>query len=66
MLGLKKLRKAGKITQAKLAEELHISREAISMYETGKREPSIRMLISLSDRFGVSIDYLIRGEDYRY
>ncbi len=44
--------------------DLHISREALSHYENGKREPSLEMLKKLSDYFNVSIDFLINGEDY--
>jgi transcriptional regulator with XRE-family HTH domain len=44
--------------------DLNMSREAISNYETGRRSPDIDMLVKMSDYFGVSIDYLIRGEDF--
>ena len=33
------------------------------MYEQGRREPSIRTLVELSNIFGVSLDYLITGLD---
>ena len=42
--------------------DLNISREALSYYENGKREPSISMLIKMSEYFNVSIDYLLRPE----
>ncbi len=45
--------------------DLNISREALSHYETGKREPSLDMLNKLSKYFNVSIDYLINGEDFK-
>ena len=44
--------------------DLNISREALSHYEHGKREPSLDMLNKLSDYFNVSIDFLINGEDF--
>ncbi len=44
--------------------DLHITREALSYYETGKREPSFTLLNRMSDYFHVSIDYLINGEEY--
>ncbi|HIW57585.1 MAG TPA: helix-turn-helix domain-containing protein [Firmicutes bacterium] len=65
MIGLKSIRKQRKLSQQKVAMELNISREALSHYENGRREPSIGMLIKMSDYFNVSIDYLIRGEEFR-
>ncbi len=62
--GLKKIRKERNLNQLKVALDLNISREALSHYENGKRSPDVAMLLKLSDYFGVSIDYLIRGEEY--
>ena len=62
--GLKKVRKERNLNQLKVALDLNISREALSHYENGKRSPDIEMLLKLSDYFGVSIDYLIRGKEY--
>lgn len=44
--------------------DLNISREALSHYENGKREPSIDMLIKMSEYFNVSIDFLINGKEF--
>ena len=65
MIGLKSIRKQRKLSQQKVAMESNISREALSHYENGRREPSIGMLIKMSDYFNVSIDYLIRGEEFK-
>ena len=32
------------------------------MYEQGRREPAVQMLIELSELFGVTIDYLVTGK----
>lgn len=64
MKGLKEVRKKQKLNQVKVAMDLNISREALSHYENGKREPSLEMLCKLSEYFNVSIDYLIRGEEF--
>lgn len=64
MKGLKEIRKKKRLTQLKVAMDLNISREAISYYETGKRNPDLEMLITMSRYFNVSIDYLITGEDF--
>lgn len=60
---VKDLRKKHKITQAKLAHELNISRSAVAMYETGKCDPSNEILIELSRFFDVSTDYLLCQSD---
>ena len=64
MKGLKEIRKKKRFTQQKLAMDLNISREAISYYETGKRNPDLEMLVALSRYFNVSIDYLITGKEF--
>ena len=41
MIGLKNIRKKRNLNQQKVAMDLNISREALSFYENGKREPSL-------------------------
>ncbi len=65
MKGLKLLRKKKGYSQLKISFDLNISREAISFYENGKRSPDIDMLVRMSQYFGVSIDYLITGEEFK-
>ncbi|MDE5604888.1 MAG: helix-turn-helix transcriptional regulator [Eubacterium sp.] len=65
MKGLKIIRKEKNLNQQKVAIDLNISREALSHYENGKREPSLDMLIKMSNYFNVSIDFLIKGEEFR-
>ena len=65
MIGLKEIRKQKNLNQQKVAFDLHISREALSYYENGKREPSLQLLVQMSRYFNVSIDYLITGEDFK-
>ncbi len=65
MIGLKKIRKQRKLNQQKVAMDLNISREALSYYENGKREPSLVLLVAMSRYFNVSINYLITGEEFQ-
>ncbi len=65
MKGLKKIRKEKNLNQLKVAMDLNISREALSHYENGKREPGLDMLRKLSRYFNVSIDFLINGEEFQ-
>jgi len=62
MIGLKKIRKQKNLNQQKVAMDLHISREALSHYENGKREPSLALLLSMAKYFDCSIEFLITGE----
>lgn len=64
MKGLKIIRKTRKLNQQRVALDLNISREALSYYENGKREPSFDLLIKMSEYFGVSIDFLITGKAF--
>ena len=65
MIGLREIRKKHNLNQQKVAMDLNISREALSYYENGKREPSLSLLVNMSDYFNVSINYLITGEEFK-
>ena len=64
MIGLKNIRKIHNLNQQKVALDLNISREALSHYENGKRQPSLELLLKMSDYFNVSINYLITGQEF--
>ena len=65
MIGLKKVRQQRHLNQQKVAIDLHISRESLSYYENGKREPSLSLLLAMSKYFNVSVDYLITGNEFQ-
>ena len=56
---LQDLREDRDISRKDLALELNISVSTLGMYEQGRREPNIDMLIKLADYFDVSIDFLV-------
>ena len=64
LIGLREIRKKKKYSQVKVAMALNMSRETLSRYETGARNPDIETLVKFSDYYNVSIDYLIRGEEF--
>lgn len=64
MVGLREIRKAKNYSQLKVAMDLNITREALSNYENGKRNPDLETLVILSNYFKKSIDYLITGKDF--
>lgn len=56
-------------TQKQLAEVLNISQQTYQIYESGKREIPLYMLIMIADYYGVSLDYLtdrVFGKDDLY
>ena len=59
---LQELRKSRGLTQEELAENLYVSRTAISKWESGRGYPSIDSLKEISHYFSVSIDVLLSGE----
>lgn len=65
IIGLRIIRKQRKLNQQKVAMDLNISRESLSYYENGKREPSLDLLVQMSEYFNVSINYLITGEEFK-
>ncbi|MCQ2419717.1 MAG: helix-turn-helix transcriptional regulator [Clostridia bacterium] len=50
------------MSQQMLARALGVSASAVGMYEQGRREPSLQTVVKLAELFGVSTDYLLRGE----
>lgn len=56
------LRMAGGMTQSQLAEKLNYSDKAVSKWERGESLPDVAVLTQIADLFGVTLDYLVRGE----
>ena len=59
---LKLLRYEKGLTQDDIGYIFNVTKSCISCYEKGTREPSIKMLIQMSNYFRVSIDYLINND----
>lgn len=60
MLGdrIKELRIANNMTQKELADYLGVTPKAVSFYELNQREPSGDIVVKLSKKFNVTIDFL--------
>ena len=56
---IKQLREREGMNQAQLADFLHTSQGSISNWEQGRHDPDNDTLIILSQKFNVSIDYLL-------
>ncbi|MGN0325913.1 MAG: helix-turn-helix domain-containing protein [Lachnospiraceae bacterium] len=60
---LQELRKQKGLTQEELAEELYVSRTAISKWESGRGYPNIDSLKAISKFFAISLDELLSGDE---
>lgn len=61
---LKKIRKEQNTTQDDLANQLFVTRQAISKWESGDSTPDLNNLIKLTDIFNVSLDTLFFGAEH--
>ena len=55
------LRKSKGISQEELADKIGVSRQAVSKWESEQSTPDIDKIILLSEYFGVTTDYLLKG-----
>ena len=60
---IKYFRKESGMTQDELAEELNVTRQALSNWERGKTEPDIETLTKIAEILDVSVEELIYGEE---
>ena len=60
------LRKKMGLSQEELANKIGVSRQAVSKWESGQSMPDLDKIIALSDLFGVSTDYILKGTDVSY
>ena len=59
---ISKLRLSKKLSQEELAKKLFVSSKTISSWETNRTEPSLEIIVKLSEIFDCSVVYLIYGE----
>ncbi len=57
------LRKGRELTQEQLAEQLGVSRQSVSKWESGQVVPEVEKIVELSRVFDVSIDYLLKPSE---
>lgn len=59
---IRKQRKQAKMTQVQVCKFLGMkSTGTVSQWETGKRKPSLDILIKLAELFNCTVDELLRG-----
>ena len=59
---IKEVRKANKLSQTDFGKSLGVSRDIIANLETGRVEPTELIKKSISNEFGVSLEWLETGE----
>lgn len=59
---LKKIRKENNLSQEQLADELGVSRQAISKWESAVAYPEMDKIIALCDKFNLNIDDLLHKD----
>jgi len=57
---LKQFRQAQQLTQTALAERLHVSRQTVSSWETGRNQPDIATITQLATLYAVPVDDLLQ------
>lgn len=57
-----RLRKKNGWSQEELAEKMHVSRQAVSKWESAQTIPDLEKILSLGSLFGVTTDYLLKDE----
>lgn len=60
---LQQLRKQNHLTQERLAEQLFVSRTAVSKWESGRGYPNLESLKCISKLFSISIDELLSNDE---
>lgn len=63
---VQQLRKEAGYTQSELSKKIDISHTQMARYELKGVQPPADVLNKLADVFGVSIDFLVRGEKDKY
>ena len=58
---LQELRKKAGYSQEQVAEQLGLSRQAVSKWESGQGKPEIDNIVKLVELYGVSADYILLG-----
>lgn len=59
---LQVLRKRNNMTQEQLAEQLEVSRQAVSKWESGQSYPEMEKLFIICDMFHCDMDSLVNGD----
>ena len=51
------------MSQDELAEKLGVTRQSISLWETGQTQPTLDNIVALAELFGISTDALLTAQE---
>lgn len=60
-----KVRTEEGLSQVEFARQLNLSKQTVSNYETGARQPGLDIILKISEIFGISTDYLLGRSDFK-
>lgn len=63
---LQYLRNRRQLSQLKMGQLVHLSRNQLASYEDARAQPSLDKLIRISDFFQVSLDHLVKTKINQY
>ena len=59
---LQEAREVCGLSPREVAERLNVTQQAVSNWEKGRSFPDVGNLVKISDLYGVSLDWLLKGE----
>ncbi|QBP17627.1 MULTISPECIES: helix-turn-helix domain-containing protein [Lactobacillaceae] len=59
---LKSYRQQRGLSQEGLAQQVHVTRQAVSKWEAGEASPDIKSLVRLASIFNITLDNLVLGQ----
>lgn len=62
---IRKHRKSKQMSQDELAEKLEVTRQSISLWETGQTQPSLDNIVALAKLFDISTDALLSDDEHK-
>lgn len=63
---IKQIRKDNKLTQVEFGERIGVKGNTVTNYETGLRNPTDAVILSICREFGVNKDWLLTGKGDMY
>lgn len=57
------IRKEYNLTQEEFGQLFYVTRQSVSNWENGKSYPDLQTLVDISNRFDVSLDELLKGDE---
>ena len=59
---IQKIRKEQNLTQEAFGDIFHVTRQAVSNWETGKTYPDLQILVEISEQYGISLDAMLKED----